>query len=353
MPCCCESCLIFHDTFIRANHPDLGSNWVDNGEDFSIFEYDAKSDVAGAKAILDIPHPVPDTSMYVELKTKDEIIDGGVKYRILVNLIKLDPDNFYFAEFERNGFNNSVIRLGVSSNGIETILKEDFVVGLGGFARTFIAIFSENEFCASVTNAVQSFVGTVPSGAFALGYYCGMYVDTEDILIDEFLFYEHFTTNPECPNCLCRCGLNDEIPPKLRVRIYADPVDCDRLELLDPCEFDIEWDRLEGAWDGEDTCCEGYTGTGQGWRIRWYCPQVVDGVFDPYTARMGIFVGCTNSCTGCGVGTHLPIEASCDTISMTYGPFWVSGTDLTCFCTLNTEVFTRPGCNFYVQVFEI
>lgn len=369
MPCCCN-CVIFDDTFDRADNTELGFPWYDNGTEFSIISYDAVSE-GDSTAYLDVIHPVPDTSMVVTMKTREEVENGGVKYRILVNIPRLataphfNSNNLYFAEFERNGFNDSVLRLGIISNGITTILKEETILGLGNFNRNFIAIFSETEFCASVSNAVISFVGIVPPAPFEEGYYCGMRVDTEDIIVEEFIFEEHFKTDPQCLSCLCKCnteatGDNTYFAPKLHVRIYPDPENCVRLDLLEPCEFDIEWNRLTSRWEGSHLCCESYSGTtGQLWEILFSCPTVnpETGLFDPYTAGMAILQGCVSSCGGCGgslaTNPQYPIEASCSPQSFLYGPYTVTGTDLTCVCSSSSDIFGRGSCNYYIEISAI
>lgn len=364
MPCCCEECVIFRDIFDRADNTELGFPWYANGTEFSIISYDAVSEGAST-AYLDVVHPVPDTSMVVTIKTREEI--EGVKYRILVNIPRLatsphfNSNNLYFGEFERNGMNDSVIRLGVISNGITTILKEELIIGLINTNRSFNVIFSETEFCASITNSVLSFVGIVPPPPFEEGYYCGMSVDTEDIIIEEFIFEEHFKTNPKCLSCLCKCtseeGDNAYFPPKMRVRIYPDPENCVRLDLLEPCEFDIIWNRINGRWEGSGFCCESYSGnTGQLWEILWNCPKLdpETGVTDPYTAAMAILTGCVSSCGGCGGNLQnspqYPTEASCSTLTFLYGPFLVAPTDLLCLCSSSNDIFGRGGCNYYIEI---
>jgi hypothetical protein len=206
MGSCCCGCEIYFDDFNRANADILGIPWCEPVGDWSIVDNEARADVNGAVAILDVQHPVPDGSMVVSVDTIDEVADSNQIYRLMLNVVKvetiIDPetleigierefecsaDDFYFAEFERIGTNTSIIRLGVSSGGIETVLKFDVVLGLTGFTRTFTAILSAKEFCASVTNSVLSYVGTVPSGLFVDGYFCGMALSNIGMLVDNFL----------------------------------------------------------------------------------------------------------------------------------------------------------------------
>jgi hypothetical protein len=370
MPCCCTECIIFSDQFDRADNTELGFPWYDDGPEFSIISYDAVSE-GDSTAYLDVIHPIPDTSMVVTMKTREEVENGGVKYRILVNIPRLataphfNSNNLYFAEFERNGLNDSVIRLGIISNGVTTILKEEDIIGLLNFNRNFIAIFSDTEFCASVSNATLSFVGIVPPAPFDEGYYCGMRIDTEDIIVEEFIFEEHFKTNPKCLSCLCKCntdatGDDSYFAPKMHVRIYPDPENCTRLDLLEPCEFDIEWNRLTSRWEGSHLCCESYDpSTGQLWEVLFNCPTIdpETGLYDPYTATLAILTGCTSSCGGCGgnlaTWDGLPTEADCSPQRFLYGPFLVTELDLSCFCSSVTSPFGRGSCNYYIEVTAI
>jgi len=363
--CCCEGCKIFEDDFTRENADTLGSPWCEPPDSWSIFEYKARCDIAGSIALLDIAHPELVGSMVVTLDTIDEIADSNQKYRLILNAVKqevievgfpestvwCETDSYYFAEFERIGTNTSIIRLGVVSGGFESILKQDVVLGLTGFSRKFTAILSAKEFCASVTESVLSYVGTVPGGLFEDGHFCGMELSEEGMLVDNFLWEEHFDTNPECPLCLCRCS-GGYFPPTLRVRVFPDPddPDCERLNTLDPCEFEIDYDRIDSVWRGEGLCCDGQ----QGWMVAITCPpaEPETGEFDPYNTPMSIEVGCTDSCAGCESG-NLPIAATCDPISLTYGPFFVAGSDLSCFCTTNYEPMTRPSCNYFIEISEI
>lgn len=354
--CCCNNCLIFTDEFGTSYLDDLGDNWCENASQWKIEDSAAVSESGGARAICNVPHPVPDGSMVVVIETDGEIEGSNQTYRVMLNIVKTDPEatescttnNFYFCDFTRKGVNDSILSIGICSGGVETVLKSDLIVGLTGTSRNVAVVLSELEFCASVSNAVLSFVGTVPPGLFATGYYSGVQVSHADMRIDTFWFYQHHATNPECLNCLCGCEA-EYIPPVLRVRIYPDPESCPRLDLLDDClDWEIEWDRVNSKWVGEHVCCHG----NQTWRISFKCPLQVYGVDDPYTAVMNVEVGCTSSSTQ-GTGNNLPIAASCSPLFFKYGPFLVTGFDLTCFCTTATNPLTRPSCNYYVEILQV
>jgi hypothetical protein len=348
---------MFEDEF-DGLYPDLGDDWCEDPSKWRREFSCAVAESSSALAICNTKHVVPDGSMNVVMETFDEIDGSGQTYRLMLNVVKTDPDetsictsnNFYFADYKRLSASTSTISLGICSGGVETILKSDTIVGLTDTRRRFGAILSDKEFCAGVSNAVLSFVGTVPVGLFATGHYSGMRLSNTDMKVDKFSFLQHNKTNPDCALCLCKCGTT-YIPPKLCVRIYPVTAGCSRLDLMDDCiDFEIEWDRVSSKWVGEWTCCHG----NQGWRISFNCPQIVYGVADPMTAVMSIEVGCTASCGGCGSVGLLPIEASCNPLFFKYGPFNVLGSDLTCFCTTTNpaDFLTRPSCSYWVEIYE-
>lgn len=353
-PCCCQSCIIFTDNFNRPNNTELGEYWKDNGPGFKIEDETAKPNFSFSIAILEVPHPVPDESMVVSFTIKDEVENSGTKYRLILNSqLTATPTNFYFADFIRNGMNDSIIKLGICSGGTETILAQDVVLGLIGNTRVFEARLADKEFCATVSQSTLSYVGTSPLALFANGYYAGMAVFSSAAVLDDFTFSEHFETNPDCPYCLCLCE-GKYLPPVLRVTIEAEPVgtpedpkNCTRLDLLGLCTFLIFWDRMTNTWHGSTTCCETYEYvSGQIWEVAVVCPSISG---DPYSIVLNILQGCINSCATCS-GPQYPYEASCDPLELLYGPFNVEGTDLTCLCTSSQDIFHRGNCNYKIRV---
>lgn len=356
--CCCGECLIYEDNF-DGTSSTLGSPWCEGPSSWSKVSGRAVADTNNVSALLDIPHPIPDGSMNVRITTVNEVDNSGDKYRVILNCVRptspslcYDIQNYYWAEFERFQANTSIIRLGITSAGVSTTLKEDFTVGLTNNTRVFGATLSDKEFCAGVSNSVLSFVGTKSPGLFANGFYSGMHLSKAGTEIDKFEFSQHFKTNTECPICLCMCGNDGYFPPVLKVTITPDPSTCLRLDLLEPCEFEIEWDRVNSRWIGSSNCCvDGYSG--QGWEVSITCPPVnpSTGLHDPLLTPMNIFVGCTSSCGGC-TGPNYPVSATCNPLSLTYGSFFVSATDLTCFCSSSGDIFTRGSCNYYITISE-
>jgi hypothetical protein len=350
--CCCPGCLIHEDLFSRTDGIPLRGSWCEAEGDYEIDSGRAKCLVAGAIAILNIPHPVPDESMVVSLVTVDEVENSGHKYRVLLNVdrttsgspVVCDAQNYYFAEFERNGLLDSVIRLGICSGGIETILKEDDILGLTSTTRTFTAVISETIFCANVSNATISLVATTHAGLFAEGYYSGFSLDTIDMVIDAFRFFQKETRSAICGTCICTCD-DKEWPPVLNVRIYPDPENCLRLDLLEPCEFEIEFDRVANTWVGSGVCCGG----NQNWEVEATCGGGSYG--GNGFLQVAILEGCLSSC---GVCESRLVEQDCGTFCATFGPLNVSASDLGCFCSSAAFDIGNPGgrgdCDYYIEV---
>jgi hypothetical protein len=348
-PCCCNDCTIFVDTFNRPNTSELGEDWVSNGTQFSIEDNAAKPNSSFAIAILDVPHIVPDESMHVIITTKDEIANSGTRYRVILNSQRTaTPTSYYFAEFERRGTNDSILRIGICSNNVDTILAQDVVLGLLGFSRQIEARLATYEFCATVSNSTVSYVATQPVGLFPQGYYCGMSVYSSAALIDDITFKEHFETNQNCAFCSCRCQTT-YLPPVLKVCIYPIPPNCTRLDLLAPFAcFNIFWNRINGGWQGQGMSCQSYTyNSGQLWEVSIACPSNFE---DPYTIPLNILQGCTNSCGASCQGAIFPAEATCTPFKLRYGPFRVEATDLTCLCSSSTDIFGRGYCDYYIEI---
>jgi hypothetical protein len=353
--CCC--CLIYLDEFDRADASTLGGYWCESPGSWEIYSGTARVVTAGANAILNYPHPVPDESMWVIGRTINESVGSGQKYRLILNAVPTitsgvcSTNNFYFADFIRVNDNDgtSKIKLGICSGGTETILKEDTVMGLTGTSRNFQALIGKNpnEFCANVSEAVLSFVGTNHAGVFANGYYSGMALSHAGMQYDRFSFYQHYTTNNTCLNCICKCDDN-LLPPELTCKIYPDPA-CNtagikRLDKLEnPCEFKLLWTRVTARWEGETLCCAG----GQVFRIITSCPTTnVDG---PDCLNLSIVrgAGCFSSCGTCEPGI---VSCTCSPFKVTFGPYLVSTFDFTCSaCSTGSP----PGwsfCNFYIEI---
>lgn len=345
---CCCGCVIHEDTFTRPDDNKLGGSWCDTTDDYGIDDNEAMHIGGGGDALLLIPHPNNSGAMIVSYDTIDEIVDSGQVYRLILNAVRSGSgtscaaSSYYFAEYERQGTTLSQIRLGINSAGVETILATEDVLSETGLTRRFTAHISEDEFCAGLSQTLEGFVGIKnTTGLFANGYYSGFSLSDEDMKIDNFRFEKHRVDDETCASCLCSCE-GTPLPPELTVCIYPDPQDCVRLDLLEPCCFTITWDRTQDEWSGNTVCCDG----GQGWDIRFTCPNPYT---DPETATMTIFTGCTSSCGGCQ-GPNYPDEVDCDQPCFTFGPYTVSGLDLTCFCSTDTNIFTRGSCTYYVKI---
>ena len=349
---CCCNCTIHEDGFDRTDANVLGGSWCEEPGTYGIDSNRAICITAEAVAVLNVRHPVPDEPMVVQFTTKDEVDQSGDRYRVCLNMIRTltgtpeycESENYYFVEFERNGTNDSKLRLGVVSGGVESILKEDDVLGLTGFSRVVKGIISDKEFCGFATNSVLSFVAIESPGLFNQGYYSGMQLMETNLLVDDFIFSKHHFTDALCDLCLCACESN-HIPPKMIATITVQPEDCVRLDLLPDCQVELEYDRITATWVGSSLCCDG----GQQWDLAWTCPTYGD----PTTAVLAILIGCLNSCGSCDVPL---VEYDCDTNCYKYGPLLVSAFDLTCPCSSEPFDIMNPGgrgnCSYYIEVCE-
>jgi hypothetical protein len=365
---CCKTCLIHEDFFDRDPGTPLRGRWCDEEGDYEIAAAiideqcgGARCLVAGARAILDVRHPVPEGSMIATLVTCDEVPESGDKYRVLVNVdrttsgnpLVCDSQNYYFVEFERQGISTSVLRLGIVSGGVETILKEDDIIGLTGDTRTVQAFITDNVLCGSVTSAVLSLVSTVHGGLFADGYYSGFSLSEVGMTIKKFSFFRYLLESAPfgvCSSCICTCdGVDGSVEwgPTLIAKIYVHPDDdpCIRLDKMEkivgPCEIVLQWNRVDGTWEGDGFCCQG----DEYFKLEVSCGS------DGYG---GTLLG-LNVQIGCSAEFSIPAYSTdCSQPCAMFGPITVASTNLGCFCSTVPPDPMNPGnrgsCRYLVEV---
>jgi len=365
---CCGTCLIHEDYFNRTPGTPLRGQWCDDESDYAIVAAvideqcgGANCLVAGAVAVLNVEHPVPEGSMLVTLTTCDEIENSGQKYRVLLNLepsksgspVVCTSQNYYFVEFERQSISTSVLRLGIVSGGVETILKEDDIVGLTGNGRTVSGLITENVLCGGVTSAVLSQVATVHTGLFADGYYSGFSLSAVGMTIEHFAFYRYLLDSAPfgvCSSCICTCdGIDGSVEwgPTLIAKIYVHPDDvpCIRLDKMEPinapCEIVLQWNRVSGYWEGDGFCCLG----DEYFSLRVSCGS--DG-YGGTLLYFTVLIGCSGSFT-------IPAyEQDCSIPCAKFGPVTVASSDLLCFCStvpidpMNPN--NRGSCRYLIDV---
>jgi len=385
--CCCVECIIFQDDFTRAagtplglrtSAPFEGKGWCDDPGDYYIVAsptYRARCEVPNSLAICNVKHPDDVGSMSVLFWTANELprtasySGGGQKYRIILNATKTssgDPEvctseNYYFAEYERLGgsvlpADQSWLRLGVVTAGVETIIKQkQIVVGEAGLSRGFRAEIDENIFCARIGGVVLGGSISIESpGLHANGFYCGFSLSEKDMLIDDFVFQRHFNSNPprtrelNCPRCsTCDCidnvEYNDEfvqLPSVLNVRVFTEE-SCERLIQLVNCSFQLTYDDVDGVWATDSFHCCG------GFRFRFSCTSQY-GIEKYRLANIG---GCVQS--GGDSPNRAPIEYECNHAANTgrwlFGPYCIAGSDFACACRPVLDMFD-PACCYYVEV---
>lgn len=380
-------CLIFGDDFTRDepgtpmgyrdSAPFAGKGWCDNPGEYYIVNvptWRARCEVPNAKAICNVKHPNEVGSMYVSIKTQDEeprtasAYADGQKWRVYLNVTRsvsgdppvCTPISYYFAEYERLGgsldpADRSWIRLGIGSGGIESILKELQVFSQTGLSRRLWAAIDEESFCAGVDDTVLGSITMKSTGLFANGWYSGFSMSEKDMLADDFEFYRHYnsdfpkTRDLGCPRCgLCLCddntnyGTDDglEIPPVLNVCIWTDPEGCPRLENLEPCSFEIEYDRVTGTWSHPDPECCGSL------RVEFSC----GGGFGAEKYTLNNFGACHDSVTGPDSRNPDGYTCSSETgeICFTFGPYFVAELDFACQC--RDTIFGTGSCEYYITV---
>jgi len=330
--CCCTGCLIAEDEFNRDGS-DLGLHWTHAPGDWVTVASGpwvngyAESQLDNAIAIHNTPHSVPDESMHVYMDIINEVNNSGDKYRVIVNAI--DKDSYHFAEYIRNSTTTSVIRLGISSSGTDTILATKTISSITdpiGEPRRFYCSIADNEFCASVSHGIHTLVW-VEESVIPLGYKAGIGADL-NCQISYWYFGQHAQTLNICPHCLCNCE-TEYLPPVL----HATLTGTGRMSGLS-CTIKLEWVEIDGNWQGSATCCN------QFWDLTFDCPQSgATPPFDVNTAQINVVTGCINSdTTNTGIyyiapGRRYANETStCTPISFVFGIFNVTASDFACGC---------------------
>lgn len=326
---CCGGCIIAEDDFNRDGL-DLGTGWTHETDEWYTYATPPWEDgyalslADGAIAINNTSHPVPDESGVVYLDIIGETPDSGKAYRAIINAV--DKDSYHFAEYIRHGGSDSILRLGISSSGTDTILESKVIDGLTDPTlepRRLTVMIADDEFCATVSHCVFSFV-TVEEAVIPNGYKAGFGGD-DGTQFSHWTYLQHAQTKEECPHCLCNCETN-YIPPILN----ANLVGTGRMSTLS-CDIELVWSRTLGAWISTVvTCCN------QGWQLKLFCPETPA---DVTTAKILVLVGCIDSdVTGTGpdyisAGVRWANSTStCTPISLVFGPFDVGSLDFNCGC---------------------
>ncbi len=349
---CCPACEIVEDDFDR-DASSLGSSWTHETDDWTCTDTPptengyAESQADGAIAIHNTSHPLPSTAMHVAIEIVAETWNVGEKYRVIVNAV--DKDSYHFAEFLLNGASDSVLRLGSSSGGTDTILISEVIDGLvspGSGPRELRALISDDEFCAKVSHSTASlvYINTTPISG---GYKAGMGTD-EGLRISHFRFRKHAQDDPTCDSCYCKC--EDKYIPLGNLIAHLEGVATpSRMSGLD-CDIVLEPSRAPIVWNGADTCCS------QDWDLQLNCPGGPD--FDVHSATLIIHEGCiATDFTDTGPyyitsGERYANENStCNPFYLEFGPFNVGAEILDGSCGCNGPDPTQAG-QYYISITE-
>jgi hypothetical protein len=343
---CCCNCQIGFDNFNRADATTLGPKWTEDGSGlWGIDSNVAYSDTGDAIAMFNVAHRKGDESMEAYYEIVDEVEDAI--YYVLVNV--KDLNNYHIAKFHNTAVNPK-IELGKVVGGVYTMLKEENIIGktlpyacgyMPRLCRRFYARIAPDEFCAGIREATLSQVTVTPE-IITDGIYSGMggYHATETLFYDNFYFGEHLWTNPQCPTCICQC--EDEVVGEELVVTISDTTN--RMTEAEGCEITINWDRVNGYWEGSATCCD-FT-----WIIRLTCPSSGD----PEEFEILVIQGCNDSDTDTTVpgyiakGHRSALDSStCDPFYLRFGPFQTTINDLLCAC--GTPMVDPTGV-YYLEV---
>lgn len=346
---CCCNCQIGFDNFNRADDTTLGPKWTEDGSGlWGIYGNVAYSDPGDAVAMFNTAHRKGDESMEVHYEIVDEV-DEAIYY-VLVNV--KDLNNYHIAKFHNTAVNPK-IELGKVVGGVYTMLKEENIIGKTGayacpdmprLCRRFYARIAPDEFCAGIREATLSQVTTTPE-IIAGGIYSGMggFRDDTRLEYDNFYFGEHLETNRRCPTCICQCE-DTVVGEKLLVTI-SDTTG--RMTTAEGCEIEINYDRVNGYWQGTASCCS------FSWVIRLFCPSS----FAPEDFIIEVVQGCKDSDEDTTVpgyidnGKRYALDSStCDPFYLRFGPIQVTEFDFACGCIAGgAPPFAVPGV-YYLEV---
>lgn len=261
--CCCDrGCIIYEDDFFRRDQipgtriNKLLGSWCEKPKTWGvdISESKAFSIIAGATAMVNIPHPLPDgsmiASMFISYNALEDIptetgpnlpipSPNGQVWRLIVNAQKKDvteiidgeevtycvPLSYYFAEVELVSSNIYILKLGMSTwqdgQRIEKQLKAreyiyDPLYEQPPFNTWLTAHISDKEFCVHLGVLYEScgsgdfaedpenrglkWVSIDHAGLFNKGYYCGMQMNQPEMYIKQYTFHEHFKTTVKNPS---------------------------------------------------------------------------------------------------------------------------------------------------------
>lgn len=350
--CCPCDCVDHFDDFLRADTTDVGAVYYEHTGDWGIEDFacvEKYADTVGtANAVLMCKIPITsgiDNGHHVSVSFVDAQVDD--EYYIYVACDDWDdPASGLKVTFKKiNASEWTVTIPGGGAEGTVTITPSPSGF-TGGGVRGVV--------CADhLTGMVMAHMGLTTDVAWAddvdpgTGLYCGFGHNNtgHQNVFDDFGFSEMRTASIVCSDCWCWCLLR----PTKRHLVATITGASGRAACLNGVEWEMDWNWNVSLsrWEGTAE----YPKSGYDYQevdFWLYCDG--DGDDDEshpgknFTLYWAAGASCCNVNTGGCAAGHIPIAASstCDPFSLTFGPFYLSYSDLTCYACLDPSA-SDPG----------
>lgn len=360
--CCVEGCVIVEDNFNRTNSTNIGSNWTEEAEDSEIANNVLVIPLDGLVvtqkkhfhktmlAWVDLPGLFSDG----DFTTTAEV---GDIYRVIVNYNE-DDGTYYYGEYEvlSDGY-TAEIRVGYHDGASDSTLDTDEVPVDPG-AHQFTVCRNLNGIYAydSQNEELQAWaIATSDNGGRKAGLANKGSGQTGSILeFDDFVWSEHYYTDPDCPKCGCEC---EGYPLKKTLTmtiVAAGSCDCLNGEEL---EFNHQDDSGDFVWysDTDTPLQDMFCDYSLPWDLVLFCDTspscyLMDGQFilvdrtgsgGPSYCDLGELWNATGGPLP-GNAWTCPVSIQCNPLVITYGPFE---------CYENEELQTGH-CSYYLVITE-
>jgi hypothetical protein len=224
--CCCAvpGCVIESDDFNRADNTNLGSKWTEVAGDSDIFTNTVRIPADGLIKCT-TRHPIDTPTCVVWAK----LVDVTGVYRVPVNIV--DEDNYLYGQWT-----DDILSVWEVSGGVHEEL-DNWPSASGVSPGDYLTV------CRNKTG-IYAGVGLVSAYAWACvddneGRYVGLAAgDGGTIRFDDFVFEEHWATDPDCKRCACECQ-EYCVPKTLTLTFHVRAGDCE----LDGESMELELDK--------------------------------------------------------------------------------------------------------------
>ena len=349
--CCCghPGCLIFEDDFNRPNSTNPGSNWLEDVGDSNIFNETLRLP-AGARVICTVPHPERNATCYALVELKD--IQEGDRYRLIVDYIDDEDDPLYdtylFGEYVAGAGGVGILKVGSGVGNIVTY-KHSVVSGHMGADDYLIVCRSQTGLYAamSISTFAWACVGLAGFGAYEDRPWKAALENpgSSTVRFDNFEYWQHEHTNPNCPGCECDC--EGWCVGKNLLLTFEAYDDCG---CLDAATIALAWDvdrAADWVWNGAAEL------------PHWECPEQFPKETYEFDLKCGAtpeewqlrIVQFTGACAEEPGWIHdggqvyaYPSSYTCHPFSLTFGPFTCSWScePSGCYCTYYIVITEQP-----------